>query len=141
VRTVFVTLDSSVIVAALRKHEERHRQCQSLLEKVQKGQYIAIQPYTVLVEVAAAVKRRTNSQRLAKRVKELLQNIDTLDFVELGTIRADAATDMAINTGLRGMDAIVVQVAAEFGATLVSLDEEMIEKARAIINVRSVEEF
>jgi len=98
-------------------------------------------PYTVLVEVAAAVKRRTNSQRLAKRVKELLQNIDTLDFVELGTIRADAATDMAINTGLRGMDAIVVQVAAEFGATLVSLDEEMIEKARAIINVRSVEEF
>lgn len=137
---MFLTLDSSVIVAALRKQEEKHIQCRSLLEKVKETQHIAIQPYTVLVEVVSAIRRRTNSQLLASRVKELLQNIDTLNFVELESMRADAAADMAARTGLRGMDAIVVQVAEEFDTTLVSLDEEMMDRAKSVVNIRNVEE-
>jgi predicted nucleic acid-binding protein len=138
---VLVTLDSSVIIAALRKQEEKHIQCQLLLEKVKDAQHIAIQPYTVLVEVAAAIRRRTDSQRLARRVKELLKSMDTVSFIELETVRADAAADVAARTGLRGMDAIVVQVAEEFDATLVSLDEEMISRAKSVVNVRNFEEL
>jgi hypothetical protein len=33
------------------------------------------------------------------------------------------------------MDAIVVQVAEEFHATLVTLDEEMIKRAKCIVNI------
>lgn len=138
---MFVTLDSSVIVAALRKQEPGHKQCRSLLEKVRDAQHIAIQPYTVLVEVAAAIKRRTNSQRLASRVKELLQNMDTMNFVELEAGRADSAADIAARTGLRGMDAVVVQVAGEFDASLVTLDQDMREKAECIVNIKDIEEF
>jgi predicted nucleic acid-binding protein len=138
---VFVTLDSSVIIAALRKQEEKHIQCQSLLKKVKDAQYIAIQPYTVLVEVAAAIRRRTNSQRLARLVKELLQGIDTVNFVELEAGRADAAADVAARAGLRGMDAIVVQVAEEFDTTLVSLDQEMMDKAKCVVSIKNVQEF
>lgn len=39
---------------------------------------------------------------------------------------------------MRGMDAIVVQIAKEFDAILVSLDNEMIEKAKGIVKVKSV---
>ncbi len=138
---MFVTLDSSIVVAALRKQEARHEQCRSLLEKVRDAQHIAIQPYTVLVEVIAAVKRRTDSEHLASRVKELLQNMDTMNFVELEATRADSAANLASKTGLRGMDAIVVQVAEEFHATLVTLDEEMIERAKCIVNIKDVGEF
>ncbi|MFC1715313.1 type II toxin-antitoxin system VapC family toxin [Candidatus Poribacteria bacterium] len=138
---MFVTLDSSVIIAALRRQEEKHSQCRLLLEKVKDAQYTSIQPYTVLVEVAAAIKRRTNSESLAIEVKNLLQSMDTMNFVELGTLRADSAAEVAAKTGLRGMDAVVVQVAQEFDATLVTLDLEMIDKAEHIVNVRGAEEF
>ena len=138
---MFLTLDSSIIVAALRKQEEWHKQCRSLLEKVKDAQYIAIQPYTVLVEVVAAVERRTGSQHLARRVKELLQSIDALNFVELEAVRANAASDIASRTGLRGMDAIVVQVAVEFAASLVTLDSEMLEKTKSVVNARSPDEL
>ena len=138
---MIVTLDSSVIVAALREQEEKHSQCLSLLEKVKNAEHIAIQPYTVLVEVSAAVKRRTSSQRLARLVKELLQNIDTVNFVELEAIRADAASDIAARTGLRGMDAVVVQVAQEFDAALVTLDKEMVRRAKSIVDTKSADEF
>jgi len=138
---MFVTLDSSIIVAALRKQEARHKQCRSLLEKVGDAQHTAIQPYTVLVEVIAAIKRRTDSQHLASRVKELLQNMDTMNFVELEAARADSAANLASKTGLRGMDAIVVQVAEEFHATLVTLDEEIMERAKCIVNIKDIDEF
>ena len=138
---MFVTLDSSIIVAALRKQEARHEQCRSLLEKVRDAQHIAIQPYIVLVEVIAAVKRRTDSEHLGSRVKELLQNMDTMNFVELEAARADSAADLASKTGLKGMDAIVVQVAEEFHATLITLDEEMIERAKCVVNIKDIDEF
>lgn len=42
---------------------------------------------------------------------------------------------------MRGMDAIVVQIAREFDAILVSLDDEMIKKAKNIVKVKSVNEL
>lgn len=49
------------------------------------------------------------------------------------------ALEIVGKSGLRGMDAIVVQIASEFNATLVTLDNEMIEKADGIVEVKSVE--
>lgn len=51
---MLLTLDRSVIVAALRKQEDSHAQCLRLLEKIQNGEHTAVQPYTVLIEVGAA---------------------------------------------------------------------------------------
>jgi predicted nucleic acid-binding protein len=110
-----------VIVAVLRKQETTHKLCKALLEQIKNGRYVAVEPYTVLVEVVAAVKRRTNSETLANQVKHL----GTLYFLELESERARDAADIAQKTGVRGMDAIVAQIAKEFEATLVSLDEDM----------------
>ncbi|MGC8931648.1 MAG: hypothetical protein ACP5K6_08995 [Dictyoglomus sp.] len=63
----FLTLDSSIIIAALREQEEKHDICFGVLEKVKNGEYIAIEPYIVLVEVTAAIRRRTGSKNLLKR--------------------------------------------------------------------------
>lgn len=98
----------------MRRQEEKHAHCQTLLEHVKNAQHIAIQPYIVLVEVVSAIKRRTDSQNLALQVKESLLSIDTINFVELESKRADLAAEIAAQTGLRGMDAIIVQIAQEF---------------------------
>ena len=136
-----ICLDSSVIVAALRKQEVHHNVARNILEKVKNGEYIAIEPYIVLVEIVAAIKRRTGSIELANRVKDDLLAINNINFTDLESIRADAAAEIAINMGVRGMDAIVIQIAKEFGIPLISLDMEMIEKSRSFVDVRFADEF
>ena len=136
-----VTLDSSVILAALRKQEEKHEQCRWLLEAVEEAQIIAIQPYSVLSEVTNAIKRRTSSQRLAERIKQVLQSINTMNFVESEARRTEMVSDIALRTDMGIMDAVVVQIALEFGTTLISLDEEMMKKAKSIVRTKTVDEF
>jgi len=100
---MIVTLDSSVIIAALRKQEERHKECRSLLEKVKDGKFIALEPYIVMIEVIAAMRRRTGSKQLAERVKNDLRSIDTIKFLDLVSFRAEEATEIATEMSVRGM--------------------------------------
>jgi len=138
---IYVTLDSSVIVAALREQEEKHEECKRLLEKVKDGTFIALEPYTVLVEVVAAIKRRTESTPLGERVKEDLQDIETINFLDLDFVRADEAANITKEIGVRGMDAIVIQTAKEFDSILISLDGEMVKRAKTVVTVKDVEDL
>lgn len=127
----YLTLDSSIIVAALRKEEEKHEECKELLERIVKGEFIALEPYTVLVELVAAIRRRTGSEELSDRVKRDIENIDTIYFLELTKQRVDKAAKIAYKSGIRGMDAIVVQIAEENKSILLSLDIEMLDKIKS----------
>jgi len=138
---MMLTLDSSIIIAALREQEEKHKQCIRLLEKIKNAEYLVVEPYTVLIEVVAAIRRRTGSEQLAERVKKDLQRIDSIYFLELESERANEASDIAKKSGMRGMDAIVVQIANEFNAPLVSLDNDMIAKAKGIVKVKYVDKL
>ncbi|MBI5183069.1 MAG: PIN domain-containing protein [Nitrospinae bacterium] len=68
-------------------------------------------PYIVLVEVVSAIRRRTGDKALALEVKKELLSVDTLNFTIVDPESASEASDIAIETGLRGMDAVVVQTA------------------------------
>ena len=123
-----------MIVAALRKQEMNHSAAKNVLRKVKDGRHIAIEPYTVLVEITAAIKRRTGSKELASRVKDDLLAINTINFVNLDIGNATEAAEIAADIGVRGMDAIVIQVAKGFGIPLITLDKEMIEKATGVVD-------
>lgn len=138
---MYICLDSSVIVAALRKQEVHHKVAKKILENVKDGKYIAIEPYIVLIEIVAAIKRRTGSTELANRVKDDLLAIDTINFTDLESTRAINASEIAMNLGVRGMDAIVIQTAKEFNVPLITLDLEMIEKSKSVISVLTVDEL
>ena len=73
-----ICLDSSVIVAALRKQEVHHEAAKKLLKCVKDGEHVAIEPCTVLIEIVAAIKRRTGSTELAKRVNNDFLAIERL---------------------------------------------------------------
>lgn len=139
--SVNICLDSSVIVAALRKQEVHYEDAKNLLEKVKDGNHIAIEPYIVLIEIVAAIKRRTGSTKLAKRVKNDFLAIDTINFTDLESTRANDASEIALNLGVRGMDAIVIQTAKEFNIPLITLDKEMIEKAKSFVDIRAVDDL
>jgi predicted nucleic acid-binding protein len=128
-----VTLDSSVIVAALRKKEVQHTVCRNLLEAVFQGNYLAVEPNTVLVEIAAAIRRRTGSKELSEKVVRDLQSIDSFYFLDLDVARTNLAVAIAQEYSVRGMDAVVAQISKEFKTILVSLDAEMLNNLRAFI--------
>jgi predicted nucleic acid-binding protein len=132
------TIDSSVIVASLLEQEKDHLKALSIWREVITGIAIAIMPYTVLVEVVSAVRRRTGQKELAKKVKNELLFMDTANFVIIDPDSASDASDIAIESGVRGMDAVVIQTAKEYNTTLVSLDTEMIEKAAAIVKIKTL---
>jgi len=135
---VILTLDSSIIIAALRNEEEYHNDCLRVLEKVKITEYIAVEPYTVLVEVVAAIRRRTGNEFLAERIRNDLLSIGSIYFFDLDLDRAMEASDIAKRTGMRGMDAIVVQIAREFNSILLSLDNEMIKKAEGFVQTNTI---
>ncbi|WP_196214140.1 type II toxin-antitoxin system VapC family toxin [Methanolobus vulcani] len=128
-------IDSSVIVAALRRQEKDHLSALELLRKIKDQEHIAIEPYTVLVEVTAAIRRRTGSKELATRVKNDLIELGSFRFVDLDTFSSSSAAEIAADIGVRGMDAIVIQVAKEFGIPLITLDVEIVEKAKRIVEI------
>lgn len=123
-----------MIVTALRKQEKNHQAAKNVMRKVKEGRHVAIEPYTVLVEITAAVKRRTASKELSLRVKDDLLAINTIHFVDLDISSATDAAEIAANIGVKGMDAIVIQVAKEYGIPLVTLDKEMLEKAAGVVD-------
>ena len=128
-----VTVDSSVIISSLLPAERRHEEARSIWDKVLNGDYAAVMPYSVLVEVVAAIKRRTGSELLAIEMQKTLEGMEAVSFVMLDGRSATRACRIAAKTGLRGMDALVVQVAKEYKAELLTFDEEMRQKAAEVL--------
>jgi len=128
-----VTIDSSVIISSLLPNEKRHEEACLIWGKVLSGETPAVMPCSVLVEVVAAIRRRTGSELLAVEVQKTLENISAISFVMLDSKAAAKACKVATKTGLRGMDALVVQVAREFKAELITFDIEMQQKAATVL--------
>ena len=51
-----LTIDSSVIIASLLKKEPRHKEALGIWNAILSGRNVAVMPYSVLVEVVAAIK-------------------------------------------------------------------------------------
>jgi predicted nucleic acid-binding protein len=123
-----LTIDSSVIIASLLENELRHSEAMRIWEAVLAGVDTAIMPYSVFVEVVAAIRCRTGSGELANEIKEALLKIENISFVTLDQTSAEDAANIAIKKSVRGMDALVMQTATEYKTELVTFDEEMMKK-------------
>lgn len=133
-----LTLDSSVIIAALRKQEAMHEECKALLQQVKDGRHRALESMIVPVEVTAAIRRRTGSEELAKQVRENLLQLDSLFLLKLTKSRMNRAARIAEKVPLKGMDTIIAQIAEERGSILVTLDEEFAERAEKAVIVKDI---
>ena len=123
------------------KEEKYHELCKKLMDKIFGAEHTTIMPYSVLVEVVASVKRCTDSEELAENADNNLQNTPLVYFLELTKERALEASDIAKETGLKGMDSIVVQIAKENNSILITLDNEIINRVGKIANAVNIEIF
>ena len=66
---------------------------------------------------------------MAREVGKQLLEMEGVYFVGLESKSAKDAAEIAVKSGVRGMDALVLQVAQDFGTELMGFDEEMMAKA------------
>ena len=132
-----VTLDSSVLVSAFVKGDEFRPKARRIMESVFSGERRVVTSVIVFVEVCGAISRRVGVDK-ALLVKDQLVEWEEMGFLvwsELTRKRMEEAAELAIELKLRGMDAIVVQVAREKKRKLITFDEEVAKKAEAVVEV------
>ena len=87
------------------------------------------------VELCGVI-RRNRGEAEASQVKNAMDDIaekELLTIIPLRNSDASLASTLAIKTGLKGADAVIVNAAAQTKSKLVTFDEEIKEKAKSVV--------
>ena len=136
-----VTLDASVWLAAISAGERAHARCSALVESLVEQRVPLQQPGLFIIEVCATIARRTRNRGLALAAGQATLTSPYLTLYELDHALASAAAEVAATCALRAADAVYVATARHAGATLVTLDAEVRERASGIVTVQTPDEF
>ena len=127
------TIDASVFVAACQRSEPGHIASRALLEAMIHVDVPLIEPAILPVEVAAALRRTGHDVALSLEFAESIFALSYLTLQPVDERLARRAAALATQCRLRGADALYVTVAAQYGARLVTLDAEQLERAPATL--------
>ncbi len=123
-----VTVDASVLVAAGDRDDPAGPGSVAFLQAVLRAGRPIHQPTLALVEVAAAIARRTHDVALAREAGLRLLRMPGLVLHPLDLESAAEAAAMAGRARFRGADAVYAATALRHGTTLVTLDDELLTR-------------
>jgi predicted nucleic acid-binding protein len=136
-----VTIDASVWLAALWAHEPGYAAAAQVLAEIDRQQIRMVQPMLFLPEVCGAVRRRTGSEDMAAALTDVLLRSPLMTMSPLTLDVATESAACAVRLGLRGADACYVATSRLEQTTLITLDIEVIERARVLAHVWSPSEW
>ena len=129
----FITIDSSVFVSSARPMEPEHQHSSRFFAWVKQARPRLYLPTLVLVETSAALIRTGSEASLAQRFAASIAQLPNVVLVALDEGLARQAALLGAQHKLRGADAVYVATAAQFGAELITLDEEQLQRgAKAV---------
>jgi predicted nucleic acid-binding protein len=126
---VSVTIDASVWLAAISPTETAHAASLAVLRALARTGVTLHQPTLFVVEVCAAVARRTRDSRLALQAASVVRSEPRIVTHEIDDVISADATQIAAHCALRGADSIYVSTARVTGSTLITLDNELLDRA------------
>jgi len=129
-------VDASVWVATLHRADPGHARCSDWLRRALDAGASLTAPSLVLAEVAAAIRRISGHAETGADAIVKLLAVPALDLCDLDVARARRAAEIAVNTGVRGADAVYLALAVERGDVLISLDRQQRERGGAVADVR-----
>ncbi|MDQ3689404.1 MAG: PIN domain-containing protein [Chloroflexota bacterium] len=130
-----VTIDASVWLAADAADEAARDVSRSFLRAVLAGGLAVHLPSISIVEVAAAVARRTGDADLAREAGQRVLEMPALVVHPLDIDAAAEAAALAGYVRLRAADAIYAATALRLGTQLVTLDLELRDRAAPVVGV------
>lgn len=128
-------IDASLWVSVCHAGDRHHRRSILWLESELVEGTGLIAPTLLQVEVSAAVRRLSGEEELAAAAAAALEKVESFELVPLTCERARRAAKIASHTGVRGADAVYLELAAERGEALVTWDRQQLERGRAVVTV------
>lgn len=128
-----VTIDASVFVAGVRPSEPHYAYSRAFILEAQIAKAEVICPTLILPECSAAIARRTGDPVLASSVVKSIENWPGIQFAQVNLSRAKRSAQIAAVHRLRGADSIYTAISEEFSTTLVTWDNEMLQRGVAIV--------
>lgn len=132
-----ITIDASVWVAARFDNEPGYHESTEFLLLAMGSRQSIVLPWLAIVECVAAVARKTDNPRLADEVGTHLLGLPEVMWVTLDETAVREAISVASEHRLRAADAVYAAVARTHGATLVTLDSEMLSRCSASLRCLS----
>ncbi|MBI4175700.1 MAG: type II toxin-antitoxin system VapC family toxin [Candidatus Aenigmarchaeota archaeon] len=129
-----VLLDTSCLVAFF-LNDAHYNKARAVLESILEGETQGVISALSFAELCGAI-RRNAGEGIAKAVKDKVAGLIEKGFIEVVQLKAQdayASGDLAISTGLRGADAVIVNAARENAAKLFTFDEEIRKKGRGYV--------
>jgi len=129
-----VVLDTNVFVASLVKRDAFHADAKGVIETVDSRKVRAHISRIVPVEVCTAVGRRTGKKE-ALEAQEVLRDWTKEGKVrvyDLNEKRMEDAQEIAVTAGLKGMDAIALQLAYELELPFKTYDKDIKKNAKKV---------
>jgi predicted nucleic acid-binding protein len=134
------TIDASVHINALNPAEAGSAGSQAFLTRVHKEGSPVFSPALLLVEVAAAVARAFDSPAQGIALAKALRLIPGQTWVALDEELAGEASTLGAEHRLRGADAVYAAVARHYKTTLVTADQQQIQRLSQFLDVRRPDE-
>ena len=129
-----VVVDSNVFIASLIEDDKFYKVSIDFIEEMNIEMLIFHISMIIPIEVSCAIARRIGAKE-AKESEEILHNwIKEKKIVvyELNEKRMIESQNYGTKYKLKGMDAIIVQLALELNLPLITFDNEIIERAKDV---------
>lgn len=134
-------VDASVWVASVLMEDARHEISLAFMHRFVTERQIATLPLLAWAEIAGAVARRTGDADRGLKAAGLVTAQAWVRGVPLDASLANESMRLAAKLRLRGADAIYVALAVTYREALITLDAEMLERARGVADVFTPEQW
>ena len=127
-----ITVDASVWTAFFEPKDAFHIESVAFLRECERRHIEMFAPSLAIVETACAMARRQQDGAKGLAVARSLRSIPVLRWVDVDIRLIDEALDYGTRGLLRGADAVYAAAAISTGTTLVTWDNELIERTRGV---------
>ncbi len=136
-----LVVDANVWLSACGEHEPSHTESLAFLSSSLELNVLFLLPALILPEVSGTAARRTRDELDGRALVEQLQRLPKVMFFDLDMRRARDAARLAGQLFLRGADAQYAALALERRAPLITLDRELLQRAKGTIDCLSPAEW
>ena len=128
------TVDADVFISAFLPAEPHHASSLKCLTRLRASGDTLACPRLLIVEVASALIRNTGDRDGARDFALSLVSLSGMRLFSLDDDLCELAVQAAVDSQLRGADAVYVAVALQQRATLVTWDRQMLTRAAALVS-------
>ena len=128
-----LTIDASVFVSSLRAMEFNAPASQAFLNHLRQERAVVVCPALALTETVAAIALTSRDTASALEAGITLDALAGLSFIPLDSVLAREAAAIAAAHFIRGADAVYIAVALRHNTSLITWDNEMLQRGAAVV--------